>query len=151
MWARYAENHQGIVLRIVPNVGKDSKYQMFGRVEYRATRPSLYESARSFQEDSLFGDQEGRIRASLEKIIYSKTLEWDYEKEYRLAIPLAADEGDWNTLAYHPEEISELYLGAKATDALKTEIVGLAQAVNPKISIYQVFHDAKGKLSFRAR
>jgi hypothetical protein len=150
MWARYAENHQGIVLRIVPNLGKDSKYQLFGRVEYRATRPSLYESALSFQEGSLFGDQERRIRTAMEKIIYSKTLEWDYEKEYRLAIPVRPGE-NWNTLAYHPEEISELYLGANATTELKAEIVGLAQALNPQISIFQMFRDANGKLVFRSR
>jgi hypothetical protein len=29
MWARYAQDHQGIVLRILPNVQKDSKYQLF--------------------------------------------------------------------------------------------------------------------------
>ena len=30
MWERYAEDHQGVVLRIAPNIGKDSKYQLFG-------------------------------------------------------------------------------------------------------------------------
>ena len=55
---------------------------------------------------------------------------------------------DWDTLRYHPEEISELYLGAKMTEALRAEMISLAQAVNPTINIYQMLYDASDKLSF---
>jgi hypothetical protein len=151
MWARYAEDHQGIVLRIVPNLEKDSKYQMFAPVNYREARPPIYESAARFQEDSLFGDQQARMTRSLDAIIYSKTLDWQYECEYRLAIPLGHGERDWNTLAYHPDEIAELYLGAKMTAESKAEIVSLAQTVNPCIKIFEVFYDVNGKLSVRPR
>jgi Protein of unknown function (DUF2971) len=150
MWQRYAEDHQGIVLRIAPNLGKDSKYQLFGPVIYREKRPALYDSVLDFQEGSLFGDQQERIKEILRKIIYAKTLPWSYEREYRLAIPLREGE-DWNTLPYHPEEISELYLGAKQPEALKAEIVKLAQAVNPAISIFDAALDEEGKITFRAR
>lgn len=113
--------------------------------------PRLYESAARFQEDSLFGDQKARLEKSLETIIYSKTLDWQYESEYRLAIPLGHGEKDWNTLAYHPDEIAELYLGVKMTTESKAEIVGLAQAVNPHIKIFEMFYDANGKLLPRPR
>jgi Protein of unknown function (DUF2971) len=149
MWERYAEDHQGIVLRIVPNLEKDSKYQKFGLVIYRETRPSLFESAERFQEDGLFGDQPAIIEKSLDTIIYSKTLDWQYESEYRLAIPLGHGEKDWNTLAYHPDEITEIYLGAKMTAESKTEMIGLAQAVNSHIKIFDMFYDANGNLSAR--
>jgi hypothetical protein len=68
MWCRYAEDHHGIVLKISPNVEKDSKYKLFRPVSYYPTRPALYDSALSFQEESLFGDQEARIKAAMEKI-----------------------------------------------------------------------------------
>jgi hypothetical protein len=148
MWTRYAENHQGIILKIAPNLTKDSKYQLFRRIDYCAERPPLYESALSFLEGSLFGDQEQRIRSALERIVYTKTLDWEYEREYRLAIPLRPGEA-WDTLPYHPDEISELYLGANMADEPKQEIVDLAQSINPPIGIFQMFHDANGKLSFR--
>jgi hypothetical protein len=35
MWFAYAENHKGIVLRIEPNIAKDSKFQRFLPVIYR--------------------------------------------------------------------------------------------------------------------
>jgi Protein of unknown function (DUF2971) len=151
MWARYAEDHQGIVLRIVPNLDKGSKFQKFAPVTYRELRPSLYESAARFQEDSLFGDQHARMKDYLDTIIYSKTLDWRYESEYRLAIPLGHGEKDWNTLAYHPNEIAELYLGAKMKTESKAEVVSLAQAVNPHIKIFEMFYDSNGKLSSRLR
>jgi hypothetical protein len=91
MWVRYAEDHQGTVLRIVPNLERDSKFQRFAPVIYREARPSLYESAARFQEDSLFGNQQVRLKNSLDTIIYSKTLDWQYESEYRLAIPLGTE------------------------------------------------------------
>ena len=148
MWDRYAQGHSGVVIKISPNIDKDSKYQRFHPVTYRATRPTLYESAERFQEDSLFGDQEARIRAAMEKIVYTKTLEWKYENEYRLAIPVHADE-DFDTLGYHPEEISEIYLGAKASDDWKAEVIALAKTVNPHIVVQEMFYAGSGKLLTR--
>ena len=118
-------------------------------MNYRETRPSLFESAASFQEGSLFGDQQARIKKLIETIVYSKTREWEYESEYRLAIPLGHGEKDWNLMPYHLEEISELYLGAKASEAYKSEIIALARVVNPDIAIFQMSRDAQGTLLAR--
>jgi hypothetical protein len=148
MWERYAQSHEGIVLRIAPNLKNDSKYKLFRKVEYQDARPPLYDSTFSFLESSIFGDQEKRRKTILDKIIYAKTREWEYESEYRLAIPIHADGQDWNTMPYHAEEITELYLGHKMPDETKSEIVALARAVNPEIDIFDVLCDA-GKLSFR--
>jgi len=151
MWTRYAEDHNGIVLRIVPNLEKDSKYKLFGPVIYREARPALFESAASFQEGSLFGDQSARIERILKTIIYSKTLEWEYESEYRLAIPLGHGERDWNTLAYHPNEIAEIYLGANMTDEAKAKFNELARAANAEIRIFDMLRNAEGALNATPR
>lgn len=148
MWDRYAENHQGIVLRITPNLDKDSKYQLFRPVAYKEHRPTLYESAARFQEDSLFGNQERRIKACLEKIVYTKTLEWEYESEQRLAIPIVSEQ-DWDTLSFHPEEISEIYLGESSGAEWRNEVVGLAKAVNPAIVVMEMFRETNGNLLAR--
>jgi hypothetical protein len=149
MWNEYAEFHTGIALRIIPNVQKDSKFQLFRPVVYRERRPPLFASARVFQEGMLFGNQAARIREVIDTIIYSKTMKWAHESEYRLAVPLGFGEKDWNTLSYHPEEITELYLGAKISEELRTEIVNLAKAVNPEIKIFQIAQDADDKLYFK--
>ena len=40
MWTEYAEKHQGVSLRIQPNLAKDSKFQLFRPVIYREKRPT---------------------------------------------------------------------------------------------------------------
>jgi hypothetical protein len=148
MWELYAQHNEGIALRIVPNLEKDSKFGLFRSVKYQDARPPLYDSTLSFLEDAIFGNQEKKRKAILDKIVYAKTHEWGYEKEYRLAIPIHADGQDWNTLSYQPEEITELYLGHKMSDETKREIISLAQAVNPDVEIFQSSLDADGQLSF---
>lgn len=74
----------------------------------------------------MFGNQLERARTALDGIIYSKTNAYKFESEYLLAISLGEGEEDYRTQPFHPEEITELYLGAAMTDADKQEIVATA-------------------------
>ena len=148
MWEDYAEDHQGIVLRIEPSTEKHSKLTRFRPVIYRRSRPPFYDQTLDFMKDSLFNDQGARAQAILDKIIYAKTMPYKFENEYRLAIP-SGKEGDWDTLPYYPEEITELYLGLAMNKSDKNDIVAKAKAANPKIAIFQADRDAAKKLTFR--
>lgn len=148
MWSSYAEKHKGIALRIEPNLAKDSKFAPFRPVIYREKRPSLYADTLDFISQSLFGDQAASRKAMLEKIVYSKTLDWKHECEYRLAIPMRQGEEPWNTLPYHSEEIVELYLGLEMDKANSELIISMARAVNSKIAVFRAMRSADRKLSF---
>jgi endonuclease III len=147
MWSTYAENHKGIMLRIEPNIARDSKFKLFRSVQYRKERSPLYDNTLDFIA-SLFGDQQATRLAILDKIIYSKTLAWRHEAEYRLAIPLRQGEPSWNVMKFHPEEITELYLGLAMTKEDKGEIISKANALNPRIAIFQASREIGGKLTF---
>lgn len=147
MWESYAANHAGVVIRITPNEAKDSKFKLFQKVNYVRTRPTLYESTKQFKVDSLFGDPFEKTKMILNKIIYTKTSEFEFEREYRLAIPLGPYE-EYNTLTYHPEEISELYLGSQITEVIKTDVITLARNRNPNIEIFQSSVDDHGEIVF---
>ncbi len=149
IWSVYAETHKGIALRIEPNLTTDSKFQLFRPVEYRKERPPLYDDTLDFIAGSLFGDQEARRKEIIEKIVYSKTLSWQHEGEYRLAIPILSGQPPWNTLKYHPEEITELYLGCAMQQADKEDIVSKAKVLNPEIAIFQAVRGAGTKLTFQ--
>jgi hypothetical protein len=142
MWCRYAQAHEGIVLRITPNLQKDTKFARFRAVNYYRTRPSLYDDPIRFLEGGLFGDQNGRTTLIMDRTIYAKTLDWAYEREQRLVIPISGE--DWNVMPYHPEEITELFLGAKMHDDVKREMVKLAEELNPEISIFQAVKGSTG-------
>lgn len=142
MWREYAQEDQGIALRIEPSIEKDSKFQKFAPVTYQETRPPVFPRTTDYAKETLFGDQAARARASMDGIIYAKTEPYRFESEYRLAIPLGVDEEDYRFLGYHPEEITELYLGAAMKDEDKADIIGKAKAVNPNIAIFQCKRDA---------
>ncbi|MEQ9519943.1 MAG: DUF2971 domain-containing protein [Parvibaculum sp.] len=148
MWSGYAEDHKGIALRIEPNLDKDSNFRLFRPVVYREKRPPLYDDPLEMVAGGLFGDKETRTKAMIEKIVYAKTLKWEHESEYRLPIPFLPNDQPWNTLLYHPEEITELYLGFAMEQADMDEIVGLAQTVNPEVIIFRAKRDADEKLGF---
>jgi hypothetical protein len=148
MWCRYADGHQGVALRIQPNTKKDSKFQLFSPIVYRERRPPLYESVIDFLSDGLFGNRDRYMRSLLDKIVYAKTLEWEYEGEYRLAIPTRQGEEEWNTLSFHPEEITELYLGLAMERKISNEVERQAREMNPGISVFRARRNECGQLDF---
>jgi hypothetical protein len=148
MWREYAEAGQGIALRITPSKAKDSKFLKFAPVTYQEKRPPVFAKTLDFAAETMFGDQFERARATLKGIIHAKTNDYNFESEYRLAIPLGKGEEDYRVLAYHPEEISELYLGAAMKDADKQEIIATAKALNPAIAVFQAKQDQEGRISF---
>jgi len=148
MWTEYAEKHKGVSLRIQPNLAKDSKFQLLRPVIYREKRPPLYKDTLEFIAGALFGDHETRIKEIVERIIHTKTLDWQHEGEYRLAIPIRKDEEPWITLPYHPEEITELYLGLEMKKSDIEDIVGKARIINRDITIFRAKRDGGGKLVF---
>jgi len=148
MWSVYAEGHKGIALRIEPSIAKDSIFKLFRPVNYRIERPPLYDDPLDFVADGLFGDKDARTREIVKKIIYAKTLDWQCEGEFRLAIPIQAGKPPWNTLPYHPEEITELYLGCAMNQEDKEDIVEKAKAINPQIAIFQAVRGADASLTF---
>jgi Protein of unknown function (DUF2971) len=148
MWSGYAENHKGIALRIEANVAKNSKFQLFRKVTYCDKRPSLYDNPLRYLTSSLFEDQEVSKRKMIDKIVYSKTLDWEHESEYRLAIPLGENEEPWETLKFHPEEITELYLGLAMDQADNVDILTKAKGLSPDIVVFQTKRGNDGNLSF---
>ena len=148
MWTEYAEKHKGIALRIQPNYSKDSRFRLFRPVSYREKRPPLYDDPLEFCAGALFGDHQARSRECIDRIIYTKTLDWQHEREYRLSVPLRANEEPWDTLPYQPEEITELYLGLDMETSDTEEIVGYARAINRDIAIYRANRNGSGMLVF---
>jgi hypothetical protein len=150
MWSGYAEHHKGIALRIEAKTAKHSKFELFRKVIYREKRPSLYDDALSYLRSSLFADQEASKSEMIDKIVYSKTLKWEHESEYRLAIPLRQGEEPWETLKFHPEEVTELYLGLDMDEADKADILAEAKALNPGIAVFQAKRGNAGRLVFES-
>jgi hypothetical protein len=134
MWSHYADHHRGVVLELQPNLEKDSALLASRPVHYSNERPLMYRSARDMVERALFMSAEDVANALLRSLIYTKSLEWEYEGEFRLAIPRFVPQGA--SAAYldlYPDELSRVYFGCRVTDEQRRELEGLARTLNPNV------------------
>jgi hypothetical protein len=87
MWAHYAQAHKGVVLRFLPDKSKDSFFLASRPVKYSKERPLFYRNAAEFIQHSLCMTLFDSTKDIMERLTYTKSTEWEYEKEYRLVIP----------------------------------------------------------------
>lgn len=147
MWLNYAEAHHGIALRVAPNIEKDSHLRRFKKVDYQEKRPPLYADATTFATTCFFGDQLKRHSEMSDRIIYTKTLQWQDEAEYRVAAPVGVDDEPWDA-GFYPDEIPELYLGMSMKVRDLADIMRLARRANPDIQIFQAERKDDGSIAF---
>lgn len=121
MWAHYANNHKGICVEY--NFKDVNNACTFGCI------PIIYTNEYSLQQNYA-GDAVRRIL----DLVYTKALEWQYEKEWRLsAILEEANQSGYKTDFCSPQCI---YLGCKAEDRLKTEVQ--SYCIDKGIALYQM-------------
>jgi Protein of unknown function (DUF2971) len=134
MWSHYSDHHRGVVLELRPNVEKQSALLASKPVRYSKERPLMYRSARELIEKALFQSAEDVARSLLQSLIYTKSPEWEYEGEFRLAIPRFVREGAREAyLDFHPEELTRVLFGCRVSDDQRRELEGLARRFNPDV------------------
>lgn len=137
MWAHYADNHKGVVLEITPSIAKDSMFLASEPVRYMLERPIFYEKPEEYLALAMLHPTEF-AKCQLERLTYSKYKTWEYESEYRLAIPkVISNDADSTHIPFHPEEITSIFLGCRMSDEKQKKISDLAYKMNNKIKIIQ--------------
>jgi hypothetical protein len=144
MWAHYAAKHTGVVLRFVPDATKDSMLLVSKPVTYSKQRPLMYRTADDMIK-RFFGKTEAASSAEmLDLFVFTKSMEWEYEKELRLAVPKLIKEGQsFEILKFGDNELTEVYFGCRISPADREEIATLAKVVNPNVSLYQARTDKR--------
>lgn len=138
MWSHYAQHHEGVVLEFKPNVAKDLALLASRAVQYAQQRPLLYRTPADLVRRALLMSAEESTKEMIDELIYTKSVEWEYEKEYRLAIPnFVAADGKSALLEFWPSELVALYLGCRIVEADRQEVVQTARALNRKVEVYQ--------------
>ena len=82
MWTHYAERHQGIVMRFRSVPELDSPWVTARPVQYLTDMPRLMND--DFLADLLSGRVSLDPAAIMDRMIYTKALEWQYEHEWRI-------------------------------------------------------------------
>lgn len=139
MWSNYADHHKGIVL----------KFTTLTASSWAAARPVTYQERMPllFDHEQLLRFLTGRIEIDKDRFfnesIFTKSIDWRYEKEWRV-VWHGKKEIDFEDTKFNPEELSGIYLGCRAEQGKGGEIVGLAKRLNPKVEVF------KGRKSERA-
>jgi len=137
MWAHYAEQHRGVVVGLKPDLEKDSFLRLMEPVKYKDERPFLFESTAKWLNSALEEYSMEIAREASHRLLHTKSSEWSYEKELRLAIPDEVKPGQVASfLKFYSHELAELYLGYRMSDENKVTVVGLAKQLNPNVRIF---------------
>ena len=141
MWSHYADSHRGLVLRMKIPDGIDSALKVARPVRYVDALPKFLD------DDSLVNVLSGQaaidVGETLDRMVYTKSLDWEYEEEWRIYAgggrdPNAAHED----LSFFPEEVDGAILGCRATDETCARVAALAAAHFPHASLHRMERNA---------
>jgi hypothetical protein len=138
MWSHYAQHHEGAVLEFSPDVARDSALLASRPVQYQLQRPLVYRTPGDLVRRALLMSSEQSANEIVGELIYTKSVEWEYEHEYRLAIPNFVAAGAKSALLeFWPSELVAVYLGCRIKEADKQELKAAAQSLNTKVEVYE--------------
>jgi hypothetical protein len=138
MWSHYTQSHQGAVFEFGPNVEMDSALCASKPVRYQKERPLIYRNPSDLVRRALAMSTAASADQILDDLVFTKSPEWEYEQEMRLAIPDFVPEGStYGTLKLEPTELVGVYFGCRITSSDKAELTKLARSVNNTVEIYQ--------------
>lgn len=125
MWERYAQEHTGVCLELL--AADEKGLTGFGSNSFIVT---------------YLDDLEFSLRAETweqaSRILFTKSMEWSYEKEWRIILPApdgASTVGNW---PFPPEFLTSVILGYKADDAIRDRVKGWLAEGKCRPALYQV-------------
>ncbi len=138
MWAHYSDKHKGAVLGFNPDVEHDSALRLMEPVIYRSERPGLVEKSQLGFKEGIDFTIEQIVTETSKRLLHTKSTEWEYEQELRLAIPFIIEEGkkEWFLNLVYPHELTQVFLGYRMDEEEKKKLIILAKNFNPNVQIY---------------
>lgn len=119
MWSHYAVSHTGFCVGI-------DKFALFKTIEGQLG-PVIYSN--QFPKIGIFDKSE----EGLNRILTTKSVEWQYEEEFRISKIYSAKK----VYNLPNEAILEIILGNKMTEENKQEIIGIANQKFPSAKLFQ--------------
>jgi hypothetical protein len=111
MWSHYAQHHEGVVFEFLADVANDSALCASKPVRYSKERPLAYRTPSDLVRRGLTMSSLEAANEIVMDLIFTKSVEWEYENEVRLAIPNFIPEGtNTATLRFAPNELVAVYL-----------------------------------------
>lgn len=106
MWAHYADEHKGAVIKLKCIPEKDTALCVAKPVIYSATMPLL-------KVEELFNSKQELIRKILDEVLLTKSLDWGHEKEWRVILMKKQENNDFDMRGIIEDELDSIYLGCR--------------------------------------
>ena len=136
MWFHYADQYRGAVLEFDCNDELDSAWLAAKPVTYPATRPEIFEA--DGWAKLLTMQNELTIKTIYHTATYTKSPDWSYEKEWRLAsLKRPNDVGLYTDYKFDARELSSIYFGPLISSADKTFLITAANQY-PHVRTFEV-------------
>ena len=140
MWSHYADCHKGLVLQFATL--EASSWAAARPVTYQQKMPLL------FDHDQLLNFLTGCIEIDKDRFfresVFTKSVDWRYEKEWRV-VWHGKKKIDFEDTKFNPEELTGIYLGCRTEEKDAQDLIALAKVLNPKV---QVFSGRKSARAF---
>lgn len=137
MWSHYGDNHNGFAIGFYKDeLENDSFFNLYGDVNYSLKYPS-----KNMFEDR---NSDNWITQDAKLEIFTKSQEWAYEKEYRLAKLYYPEkpENHHRIYTFNDSAIAEMVIGTVIKEGLEKEVKELKEiAIRKNIPIYQMVMD----------
>lgn len=132
MWWHYAGKASGCVLgfRTLP----DSPWAEARKVEYFDVLPNLGSGV----DMHLYGHTPEMLTLTMETVCYSKSSEWEYEKEWRMVTWRNNEPGLSSFFAFHSDELESITFGANTTPDTEAGIRALVRTNRQNCSFYRI-------------
>ena len=138
MWSHYANAHKGVVLRF--KSGGNAPYMMAVPMTYVDEVPAFLSSSELI--DFFCGTHRIDVKDLANKMTYTKSSHWSYEKEWRIASGFGRAEDDpFEDVHFGLNELDGIIFGLNTTDSTKEVIRLLAQKCS-SVQFFQVFRSA---------
>ena len=148
MWHHYADKYQGVVLEFRCIDELDSAWLAAEQVSYPTVKPCVY-TADGWAELMTL-QPEAAIRTMLHAATYTKSPDWSYESEWRVAsFKRPTDTGSFTAYGFHRQELGAVYFGPMIPpdDRLSLRI---AAGAFPCARLWDVEIGMSREFSFRA-
>ena len=125
MWCHYADRHQGVVLEFRCADELDSAWLAAKPVSYPQVKPAVYTADGWAELISL--RRELSIQAMLDLATYTKSSDWAYEREWRIAtFKRPTESGNFTDYGFSKHELGAIYLGPMVDPEERRKLIAAA-------------------------
>jgi hypothetical protein len=142
MWSHYAENHQGVVLRFRSVPELDSAWGAARPVQYLAEMPRLLDN--DFLADMGSGRVSMDAESIMERLVYTKSIEWAYEREWRVFTGVGRNsQALHEDLGFNKLELDAVIVGCRMPKEDRTTFADLTRRLYPHAALLQAVKSGK--------